>query len=257
MWYSWLAYLKFLLRSKNQHAVHSPFVFDLLTKCLYDQKNYEAYTEIMEYKQALLHNKTSIIITDLGSGSKITPSHSRTVAHIARYSGTAIKRAKLLYRLSKYLECNSALELGTSLGIATHALSLGRPDSKIKTIEGCPNISKFTQANFAQFGLLNIELLRGDFKEVIPQLNSKTYDLIYIDGNHNKEATLGYFEMLLPRAHNDTVFIIDDIYWSKGMTEAWNLLKEHPKVTVSIDTFYWGFLFLRREQLKQHFVIRV
>jgi predicted O-methyltransferase YrrM len=149
------------------------------------------------------------------------------------------------------------LELGTSLGIATHVLSLGRPASKIKTIEGCPNISKYTEAHFRRCGLSNIELLRGDFKEVLTSLKSERYDLVYIDGNHNKEATLDYFQMLLPHAHNDTVFIIDDIYWSKGMTKAWDILIEHPKVTVSIDTFYWGFLFFRKEQAKQHFVIRL
>ena len=28
-------YLKFILHSKNEHGVHSPFVFDLVTKCFY------------------------------------------------------------------------------------------------------------------------------------------------------------------------------------------------------------------------------
>ena len=91
---------------------------------------------------------------------------------------------------------------------------------------------------------------------MIPSLDTE-FDLIFIDGNHQKEATLSCFENLLPKAHNDTIFIFDDINWSKDMTEAWEAIKKHPKVTVSIDTFFWGFVFLRTEQAKEHFTIRL
>jgi len=41
------------------------------------------------------------------------------------------------------------------------------------------------------------------------------------------------------------------------MEEAWHYIKEHSKVTVTIDTFQWGIVFFRREQEKEHFIIRV
>ena len=63
--------------------------------------------------------------------------------------------------------------------------------------------------------------------------------------------------MLLPKTHNDSIFIFDDINWSKGMQEAWNKIKAHPQVSVSIDTFFWGMVFFRKEQVKEHFKIRV
>ena len=81
--------------------------------------------------------------------------------------------------------------------------------------------------------------------------------MIYFDGNHQKEATLQYFNQLLKTAHNDSVFIFDDIHWSKEMTEAWETIKNHPKVTVTIDTFFWGFVFFRKEQVKEHFIVRL
>ncbi len=90
----------------------------------------------------------------------------------------------------------------------------------------------------------------------IPILNTK-YSLLFIDGNHQKEATLAYFEKLLPTVHNDSVMIFDDIHWSKGMEEAWEIIKQHSEVRVTIDTFQWGLVFFRREQEKEHFVIRV
>ncbi|QED37791.1 class I SAM-dependent methyltransferase [Antarcticibacterium arcticum] len=84
-----------------------------------------------------------------------------------------------------------------------------------------------------------------------------TTDLIYFDGNHQKETTLKYFEMLLPLAHNESVFIFDDIHWSKGMEEAWEEIKSHQRVRVTIDSFFWGIVFFRQEQEKEHFIIRL
>jgi hypothetical protein len=61
----------------------------------------------------------------------------------------------------------------------------------------------------------------------------------------------------LSTAHNDTVFVFDDIHWSGGMEAAWEEIKAHPKVQISIDTFYLGLIFFRKEQSKQHFKIRL
>ena len=94
----------------------------------------------------------------------------------------------------------------------------------------------------------------GYFKN--SQLNTEHYQLIYFDGNHSKKATLEYFELLLPTITNDTVWIFDDIHWSAEMDEAWKAIKNHPKVTVTIDTFQWGLVFFRYEQEREDFVIR-
>ena len=180
----------------------------------------------------------------------------RSISSMTKNAGSTNKRAKLIYRLVNYFSPKTILELGTSLGIATHAMRLANQETKMTTIEGCPNISEFSKANFKKHNLNNIDVKIGDFNTIINQLSTNSYDLVFFDGNHQKEATLEYFETLLQTINNDSVFIFDDIYWSKGMTEAWNNIKQHPKVTVTIDTFFWGFVFFRKEQLKEHFVIR-
>jgi hypothetical protein len=63
-------------------------------------------------------------------------------------------------------------------------------------------------------------------------------------------------EQCLTRAHNDTVLVLDDIHWSRGMEEAWEQVKAHPRVTVTIDLYNMGLVFLRSEQAKEHFVLR-
>ncbi|GAA3614135.1 class I SAM-dependent methyltransferase [Flavivirga amylovorans] len=255
--YQIIQYIKFLIRSTNQHGVHSPFVYNLVTKCFYDKTSYDAYKHIINYKKDLLKNRESIEVTDLGAGSQVMEQRKRNISSIAKNAGSTNKRAKLLYRLVNYSNPKTILELGTSLGISTHAISLANQEVKITTVEGCPNISEFSKAMFQKHRLNNIDSKIGDFSDVINQLPSNNYDLIFFDGNHQKEATLEYFEMLLQTINNDSIFIFDDIYWSKGMTEAWESIKQHPKVTVTIDTFFWGFVFFRKEQVKEHFNIRI
>lgn len=257
MIYRVLAYITFLFKSTNQHGVHSPFVYNLVTKCFYNKSKFQDYLKIKSYQKRLKSCKHKIEITDLGAGSTLMKSNSRKISSIAKNSGTTFKRAKLLFRLVSYLKIQNALELGTSLGFASQAIALANPKGQITTIEGCPNISEYTKTNFQLERIDNIKQLTGDFKDVLGNLNQNQYDLIYFDGNHQKQATIDYFETMLPTAHNDTVFIFDDIYWSKGMTEAWETIKNHPQVTVSIDTFFWGFVFFRKEQKKEHFTIRI
>lgn len=252
-----LAYIKFLLKSTNQHGVHSPFVYNLVTKCFYDNTNHEDYSKLTAYKNSLLNNKSKLEITDFGAGSKIFKSNSRSVNRIAKHSGSTIKRAKLLYRLTTYFKPNSVLELGTSLGIATQAMALGNSKSNITSIEGCKNISEFASQQLSNFKIDNVQLKTGAFNDVIPTLNQPEWDLIFFDGHHNKKATINYFNMLVDTAQNDSVFIFDDIHWSKEMTQAWEEIKQHHKVTVTIDTFFWGFVFFRKEQVKEHFTIRL
>jgi predicted O-methyltransferase YrrM len=90
-----------------------------------------------------------------------------------------------------------------------------------------------------------------------PNYKLKKFDLVFFDGNHQKQPTLEYFHKLLPTAKNNSVFVFDDIHWSPQMEEAWEEIINHPEVTVSIDTFYWGLIFFRKEQAKQHFNIRL
>ncbi|MGM8363209.1 O-methyltransferase [Flavobacterium sp. ARAG 55.4] len=259
MFFQIKAYLKFLWHSKNEHAVHSPFVFSLITKCFYDKKPKPEYEILEDYRNALLKNKNSIEVTDFGAGSKVFKSNTRAIAQIAKTAGISKKRAQLLFRITAYFKPENILELGTSLGLATSALALGNPKASITTLEGCANTMAIAKKQLQLYNINNVELITTEFSKYLATHNSQltTYNLIYFDGNHSKKATLDYFESLLPTITNDSVWIFDDIHWSADMEEAWETIKKHSKVSVTIDTFQWGLVFFRREQPKEHFTIRV
>jgi predicted O-methyltransferase YrrM len=193
---------------------------------------------------------------DFGAGSRYFKSPNRTVSKIAGHAGISLKRSKLLFRVIRHLNTVKMLELGTSVGLASCAMSLANPDGSLQTIEGCGETLKCAQNYFSKLGLPNIETFCGTFDE-FPLKENQTFDLIFFDGHHQKEATLRYFDKFLPTAHNDSVWIFDDIHWSEGMQQAWEAIKSHEAVQVTIDTFQWGFVFFRKEQAKEHFTIKL
>lgn len=252
------SYLQFLLKSTNQHGVHSPFIYDLTSKCFYKKTNISILKILKSYKNKLSLNKNKIKVTDFGAGSKVFKSNLRAINKIAKYAGINSKRANLLSRITNYFQPKTILEIGTSLGIGTAALHIGNPNAKITTLEGCKNTANVAKKQFNQYAFNNINLVVGEFSESLKKLTfKKDLDLVYFDGNHQKEATLKYFQHCLQFINNDSVFIFDDIHWSKEMESAWQEIKKHPQVKVTIDTFHWGIVFFRKEQEKEHFIIRV
>lgn len=258
MFFKIKSYVVFLLKSTNKHGIHSPFVYDIVTKCFNKNTPSDKFKLLKSIRTNYLKNPKSINVKDYGKGSKVFKSNSRKISEIAKIAGISKKRSNLLFRVVAYFKPSTILELGTSLGIGTSALSIGNPNAKIVTVEGCENTSKIAQEMFNQLNLTNIQLITEEFSTVLPHiLNKQKFDFIYFDGNHQKEATLLYFNLCLKAANNNSIFIFDDINWSKEMQQAWVEIKKHPKVTVTIDTYFWGFVFFRTEQAKQHFTIRV
>ena len=252
------SYIKFIYCSNNQHGIHSPFVYDLTTKCFYKKTKLSKSKKLKSYRNQLLSNKQKIKITDFGAGSKVFKSDLRAINKIAKYAGISSKRAKLLCNISEYFKPRSILEIGTSLGMGTAALHIGNPKAKIITLEGCQNTAEVAKKHFDKFSFQNIDLNIGEFSKTLFHLKfDEGVDLVYFDGNHQKKATLNYFHHCLKFINNDSIFIFDDIHWSREMESAWEEIKKHPQVKVTIDTFQWGIVFFRKEQEKEHFIIRV
>lgn len=251
-------YLKFLLKSSNEHGVHSPFIFDLVTKCFYKKNITLKWNDFLDKKQQLLDNKNYIKVTDFGSGSKVFTTNKRQISKITKVAGISNIKAKILIKIIHYFEPKNILEIGTSVGLGTSALKIGNLNSEITTLEGCPETAKVASDLFLNNGFKNIEVIVGDFKQTIPKvLKNNSFNCIYFDGNHTKKATVTYFNYCLSAIKNDSFWIFDDIYWSSEMKEAWSEIKKHPRITVSVDVFHFGIVFFRKEQAKEHFKIRV
>lgn len=251
-------YLKHRLTAKSRHGTHSPFVYKLVDEVIYDFKSKNEYKGIEEQRKKLLHDDTLITVTDLGAGSHLNKNRQKKVREIAKNALKTPTLAQLIYRLAKNSHPANMIELGTCLGITTAYLSRACPDADIITIEGCPETAKKAYQSFQDLELENVELQVGNFDELLPAVieQAKQLDFVYIDGNHRKDATLNYFHWCLPKVHEHSLLIFDDIYWSKGMKEAWEEIKNHPDVTVTVDLFWIGLVYFKKGQVKEHFKIK-
>jgi predicted O-methyltransferase YrrM len=260
-WQLAFKYLRYYFTASNGkgHGIHSPFIFQFVTKILNDKLHYTDYDNVEELRKLLLNDHTIIKIEDFGAGSSVNKSCDRTIGTITENSAKPAKQGQLLYRMVKTFQPNSILELGTSLGLTTSYLSLANPQANIYTMEGSDEVALKALSNFKKLGLKNISMIRGNFDETfVPLINSQSsIDFCFVDGNHRFEPTLRYFNALLPLVQNDSILIFDDIHWSREMEQAWDTIKSNPAVRCSIDLFSIGILFFREEfREKQEFTIR-
>lgn len=254
-------YLQYWWHASNGkgHGVHSPFVFEFICKVLNDKKQYDCYTTIEQLRSQLLADKNVLTIEDFGAGSRTGATKQRSVQSIARAALKPRKFAQLLHRIATHYQCKHIFELGTSLGITSSYLASSSSAEKLYTLEGSAAIAQVASRNFNALQLNNIDQVVGNFDETfLPLLQTlPNIDLLYIDGNHRYEPTVRYFEQAFPHLHEYSIVVFDDIHWSREMEQAWNQVIADPRVTMSIDLFFIGLVFFRKEfKVKQDFSIR-
>ncbi|MEO6610627.1 MAG: class I SAM-dependent methyltransferase [Chitinophagaceae bacterium] len=260
-WQITAKFLRYFLGSSNGkgHGTHSPFIFHFISKVLNDSSHYPAYDTVESLRNHLLGDKTMLAIDDLGAGSAVSKTSRRTVGNIARRSAKPRKLGQLLFRMVKEYQPQTSIELGTSLGLTTCYLSLAKQDARVITMEGAREVAAVARKNFREAGIKNIQLEEGNFDTVLKDIldGLSSVDFAFIDGNHRQEPTERYFRELLPKIHNDSIIVFDDIHWSREMEAAWHTIRTHPQVRCSIDLFFSGLVFFREEfREKQHFSIR-
>jgi len=254
-------YIGYYLTASNGkgHGVHSPFVFDFIKNVLRDGRRYDCYASVEAKRQQLLADNTIIEVEDFGAGSTVMKSKHRPIQQIAASSLKPKKFAQLLFRMVRYYQPETVLELGTSLGITTAYLSAGNPRASVYTCEGAAAIATVAKNNFTALGAKNIQLTEGDFAQTLSPLlqQLRTIDFAFIDGNHRKDPTIAYFMQLLQFSTSSTILVFDDIHWSEEMEAAWQVIKDHEQVTLTIDLFFIGLVFINPDfKVKQHFSIR-
>jgi predicted O-methyltransferase YrrM len=254
-------YLHYYLTASNGkgHGVHSPFVFDFIKNVLNDKKEYGSYHSIEKLRKELLDDKRVIEVEDFGAGSLAVPNRQKRISDIAKSFLKPKKFAQLLFRIVQYYKPGTIVELGTSLGITSAYIASANKTSEILTLEGSENVAAIAEDNLKKLAAQNVKVIQGNFDDTLPVLLSQIekVDLVFVDGNHRKVPTLRYFQMLLQKSNDQSIFIFDDIHWSSEMEEAWNEIQQHPSVTLTIDLFFIGLVIFRKDfKSKQHFVIR-
>lgn len=261
-----LAWWKFYRNAVTKYKVHSPFVFEWITEVLEDRRNYYAFDAIEALRKKMLQSNTAITLTDFGAGpngvfegNKAPVLRPTTLRKVVRRSGSDARQGARLFRLVNWLHPMHVLELGSSVGISTLYISKAAGnDARMTSLEGCPQSSAIARLNLQTLGVTNVEVITGAFSETLKNVveSYPTLDFVFFDGNHQEQPTLGYVEVCMSKVHENTLLVLDDVHWSPGMEAAWEKIKLHPQVTMTIDCGDFACVFFRKDfKTKQHFQI--
>jgi len=250
-------FIRYKLKAQSAFKVHSPFAYDFYTSVVISkQKLPDGLQNVEKIRKECLRSSEKITVTDLGTGAGVKPVE-RKIQDIMRQYSNSKKDAFLLYRMVKNLRPSQILELGTSLGISTMYLSMADKQIPVTTIEACPQTAEVASRNFEKLSL-SVNIVIGNLNHVLIPTLEKTgvQEFVFFDGNHTKEATLQYFDACVQYIDDRSVFVFDDIYWSPGMKEAWEIIISHPEVRTSMDLYRLGIVFFDKKIAKQHFVLK-
>lgn len=254
-------YYKFWLNSKPQggYGIHSPYVYKLYTEVIEPDKKEKIFDKIEGYRRDLMRCGLSIIRKSIGNslrggyrGEEISLKKIAGAVSVPPHLG------RLLYRLCSYYQPRNIVELGACVGISTMYLTTYSQQSTVFTIDGDEAVLGIAQTRFRQYGFSNIQTLAGNFDVQLPRIVNElnSVDMVFIDGDHNERALIGYVNQVMPKINNKSIIIVDDIRWSKGMEKAWKYLCSLPEVSISIDLFRCGILIFEEGIAKQHFLLR-
>lgn len=281
-------FIRFYFKAKTKYNVHSPFVFEFVNNILEDDRSFYVFKEAEILRQKLMDSTETVEVTDFGAGSHVDSNKKiRKISSIASSALSPAFQCEWLFRICHLYKPLTVIELGTSLGVSTLYICEGAPqNARIYTLEGSSAIAALAQRHFNWFydvfakhslrfhspdvveklnnqinllkdsNLHKINIIEGNFDTTFKTAltAAKKLDLCFIDGNHRYEPTLAYFEQCLPYIHEHSILIFDDIHWSDDMEKAWEHIKQHPSVRLTIDLFWCGIVFFRHENHeKEHF----
>jgi len=247
-------------------GIHSPRLFYLVRHLFYDTSRLYSWDAIEQRREAMLRAPKMIHITDYGTGQD----RDELVMHIARRSLMGAREAQLLARLLHYMSGREyvvgrqrglqIIELGTSLGLTTAYLASASRDNHVVSFEGSEEIAAMATLNWNKLALHNIEQKIGNIDDTLfiyAREEKPKVDFALLDANHTGQATLAYFECLLPLMDPDGVIVIDDIRLSPSMYDAWQRIMGTDRVTAAMDLGRMGIVFFCPNLQKRSYRLRI
>ena len=244
-----------LFNAKNRRGfgIHSPFLFGLVQQALRNKHPYYCFAKIEAIRNTLAKSRQNIFVQDYGTGT----SGDRKVAKITKTSLASPKDAQTLFRIARYVQAKSILELGTSLGITTAYLASTGSNVKCVTMEGSEELNQIAQNTAHKANLNNIIFIQGNITENLKNTLEQhgPFDMVYFDANHTQQYTLLYFNECVTTASESSVFIFDDINTSFEMNKAWKQIIQHNKVTAALQLKRFGIIFFDPQLQKKTYYL--
>ncbi|MBL3657510.1 O-methyltransferase [Fulvivirga sediminis] len=237
-----------ILYFKNDMLMSLLKAFQLTKSNTHTKEDLAAFESVENYRKKLLDDPTEVTYEVFSLDKK------ELVQNICMKAVSTKKWCQFLYYLVKSVDNANVLEIGTNLGVSgSYILEAMKPgNGKFISMEGLPKLCEISSKRFSEIvSPSRFEILQGLYDHTFPQLisNGEKFDILFIDGNHKKEPTLEYFRKLKSSSiGNKALFVFDDIYWSEGMKEAWQIIRNDEDVNFSIDLYEQGVVIIDKNE---------
>jgi predicted O-methyltransferase YrrM len=220
-----------ILRRKG-HGVHSPFVYNLITKVIDERCPYYRFSDIERLRRQL-------------------PSKEQ-----AAHKAIRPKQDALLFRLTHYFRSKHIVQIGASTGLSTLYLTSYARGVKCITLEKLPEQAAVARWVYEQAGCTWVDLRVGDYSALLPGILEEmgTVDFVFFNtGREVSDASL--FDTCAKYAKADTVFVFEGIKNSRSMRGLWKMICARPDVTVTIDLYSMGLVFFNKKLHKRNYTV--
>lgn len=206
------------VRHHKGHGIHSPFVFNFITKVIEEKSAYYAYNDIREF-----------------------------LISLPEMTFNETKFERLLFKCLNYFNAKTILELGAGTGINTLYLTVVSKHSKCISVETNKDKNEAAKNLYKKWGY-NIQLE----KNLFPTLD-KPVDCILLNLRHYEAKPAELTNYLLTSVHENSFIIIDGIRTNRKHQMLWKRLIGRDEVFVSMDLFHIGVLFFNPKYYKRNF----
>lgn len=230
-------FIKYYLAAKTKYQIHSPFVYELLSEVLEDDRHFYAFDDMDTFYTWIGQFKKEINWQNSKKAAKLIFKELKVNPSIGQF----------FFRLANYYQYRNIVEIGNGLNGLWLAQAV--PNAQFLVIETATDWADVLK-NYCDNQSWNFEIQTAERWN--PKINISVkmpqIDVLIFDGiatNNDIQAT---FEEILPYLTEDSLVIINN----KNVLNPtiWQQLRTHSRVRLSLDLFHLGLIYLKHDQAK-------
>ena len=224
---------------RGGHGVHSPFVFDLITKVIEDKKTYPCYSRLEDLR------KTVMLDPYWSYSGDAAYSNGKYASRLC----LSEREGRFLFRLSNYFKPQTIYMIGGDYCLAPSYLACGSETARCAVFE--PVVGTYVKtAGYANSLGHPIKVYHEAFDQ--SKNLDQTADLIVWGKTYFNERyypkqespfNIDAFKKILPYINDKSILVISGINASPENRKPWKMVCAAPEVSVTVDLYSLGVVF--------------